>query len=166
MLSLKEIEKEGQELDIFRDLLAEYQSFLGVDLCFQNFAEELKSPLGKYAPPRGIILLGSWPDDSPALSLKNRGIVCACGALQDLGDNICELKRIYVRPNFRRRGIARSISEYLLNRAKELGYERARLDTLRRLEGAVPLYASLGFSEIGAYNFNPEEDIVYMEKAL
>ena len=155
MLSLVEIQEECAELQAFRDLLVEYQSFLGVDLCFQQFEKELKDPLGKYTPPRGIVLLGY--QDGP---------ICACGALQDLGENICEIKRIYVKPDFRRQGIARSISEYLLARATEIGYEKARLDTLRRLTGAVPLYQSLGFTEIAPYNFNPEEDIVYMELAL
>jgi putative acetyltransferase len=101
------------------------------------------------------VLLGYWD-----------GEICACGAMQDLGSGICELKRIYVRPAFRRRGIARSISEYLLGRAVGIGYQRARLDTLRRLVGAVDLYGSLGFGEIEPYNYNPEADIVYMERAL
>ena len=155
MLSLREVTCEGMDLELFRELIHEYQSFLGVDLCFQKFETELADPFSKYSPPKGIVLLGYWD-----------GEICACGALQDLGSGICELKRIYVRPAFRRRGIARSISEYLLKRAAEMGYQRARLDTLRRLVGAVDLYASLGFSEIEPYNFNPEADIVYMERSL
>ena len=155
MLRLIEIQQEGSELEIFCDLLREYQSFLGVDLCFQKFDEELNNPLEKYTLPRGIVLLGYWNDE-----------ICACGALQDLGENTCELKRIYVRPQFRRKGIARAISNYLLERAKEIGYQTAKLDTLRRLEGAVALYHSLGFTETAPYNFNPEADIVYMERSL
>lgn len=155
MLHLREIEAEGEELEIFRELLREYQAFLGVDLCFQKFDKELNNPLDKYTLPRGIVLLGYWDD-----------AICACGALQDLGEGICELKRIYVKPEFRRQGIARSISNYLIDRAKDIGYEKARLDTLRRLTGAVPLYQSLGFTEIAPYNYNPEADIVYMERSL
>ena len=155
MLTLREIDREGEDLETFRKLISEYQSFLGVDLCFQKFDKELNNPLEKYAPPRGIVLLGYWDNG-----------ICACGALQDLGENICELKRIYVKPEFRRRGIARTISEYLMRRARDIGYEKARLDTLRRLRGAVPLYQSLGFTEISAYNYNPEADIVYMERPL
>ena len=152
MLSLREVTCEGPELQLFKELIQEYQSFLGVDLCFQKFETELANPFSKYSPPKGIVLLGYWD-----------GEICACGALQDLGAAICELKRIYVRPAFRRRGIARSISEYLMRRASELSYQKARLDTLKRLVGAVDLYASLGFGEIEPYNFNPEGDIVYME---
>jgi putative acetyltransferase len=155
VLTLKEIVSEGDELRLFRELLQEYQSFLGVDLCFQKFESELADPFSKYSPPAGVVLLGYWD-----------GEVCASGALQNLGDGICELKRIYVRPAFRRRGIARAISEYLMSRAGEIGYTTARLDTLRRLAGAVDLYASLGFQEIEPYNFNPEADIVYMERPL
>ncbi len=155
MLRFAEISREGDDLQLFRELISEYQQFLGVDLCFQKFDQELENPLGKYTPPRGIVLLAYWD-----------GVICACGALQDLGDGFCEIKRIYVRPEFRRKGIARSISEYLLGRAKEIGYTTAKLDTLRRLEGAVPLYQSLGFKETAPYNYNPEADIVYMELAL
>ncbi len=155
MLSLREVTGKGDELQLFRELIQEYQSFLGVDLCFQKFETELANPFSKYSRPNGIVLLAYWD-----------GEICACGALQDLGEGICELKRIYVRPAFRRRGIARSISEYLMGRASEIGYETARLDTLRRLVGAVDLYASLGFGEIEAYNYNPEADIVYMERNL
>ena len=165
MLTLKEIEQEGEELKTFRELLQEYQAFLGVDLCFQKFERELTNPLSRYTPPHGIVLLGSWQETGVAQASRLEN-VCACGALQDLGDNVCELKRIYVRPAFRRRGIARSISEYLLTRASEIGYQTAKLDTLRRLTGAVELYASLGFQETAPYNFNPEADIVYMEKTL
>ena len=155
MLSLREVTSEGEDLDLFRELIQVYQAFLGVDLCFQKFETELANPFTKYSPPNGIVLLGYWD-----------GEICACGALQDLGSGICELKRIYVRPAFRRRGIARSISEYLMRRAAEIGYQKSRLDTLKRLVGAVDLYASLGFGEIEPYNFNPEADIVYMEKNL
>ena len=87
MLTFKEVLEEGHELKTFRELISEYQQFLDVDLCFQKFDEELKNPLEKYAPPRGIVLVAYWNDT-----------VCACGALQDLGDGVCEIKRIYVRP--------------------------------------------------------------------
>ncbi|MEA2554338.1 MAG: hypothetical protein QOJ65_2514 [Fimbriimonadaceae bacterium] len=155
MLEIREIEAEGPDLETFREFLQEYQSYLGIDLCFQNFQKELANPLGRYTPPKGIVMLAHW-----------NGEVAACGALQDLGEGNCELKRIYVRPDFRRKGIARSVSEYLMRRAEEIGYRAARLDTLKRLEGALELYRSLGFSEIAPYNVAPEPDIVYMERAL
>lgn len=155
MLELREVTAEGPELDVFRELIQEYQRFLGIDLCFQGFHTEVAEPFGRYGPPRGLVLLAYWD-----------GKIAGCGALHDLGDGECELKRIYVRPAFRRKGIARKISDYLVDRAVEIGYQKAKLDTLRRLEGAGELYASMGFVETVPYNFNPESDIVYMERSL
>lgn len=136
-------------------MFEEYQRELGVDLCFQSFQEELDGLPGKYAPPRGVLYL--W---------REAAEVGACGALRPLEDLECEIKRLYVRPQFRRRGIARILSEQLIADAKSLGYHRVKLDTLRRLEGAVRLYNDLGFRETDAYNFNPEADILYMELDL
>ena len=155
MLTFEEVHEEGHRLDIFRGLISDYQGELPIDLCFQNFQTELDDPFKKYGPPQGLVVLALWS-----------GEVAGCGALQDLGDGICELKRIYIKPDFRRKGIARAISEYLLSRGREIGYGIARLDTLKRLTGALELYQSLGFEETVPYNFNPEEDIVYMERSL
>lgn len=154
-LRLVPVGEPCRSLDIFRELIQEYQKSLGVDLCFQGFEQELADPLGKYGPPRGTIFLALWD-----------GLVAGCGALQDLGNGIAELKRIYVKPEFRRKGIARSISEELIGFAQKGGYHTVRLDTLRRLAGASELYRELGFAEIAPYNYNPEADIVYFEKPL
>jgi putative acetyltransferase len=142
-------------VETVRELFVEYHKELGIDLCFQSFDEELASLPGKYAPPSGLLLL-----------VVEDGRPVGCGALRDLGEGICELKRIYVRPEARRRGLARMISEKLIEFGRAAGYKVARLDTLMRLKGAVPLYEQLGFTEIPAYNFNPEPDIVYMERLL
>ncbi|HTQ11929.1 MAG TPA: GNAT family N-acetyltransferase [Fimbriimonadaceae bacterium] len=138
-----------------RDLFVEYQTELGIDLGFQGFEEELAGLPGKYAAPSGVLLV-----------VQEDGKAIGCGALRDLGDGVCELKRIYVRPSARRRGLARAISRRLLDFARQAGYKRARLDTLRRLPGAVELYRSLGFEFIEPYNFNPHPDIVYLERGL
>jgi putative acetyltransferase len=143
------------EIGETRELFLEYQRELGIDLCFQGFEGELASLPGKYGPPSGQLVL-----------VKELGRAVACGALRDLGDGVCEIKRIYVRPEARRRGLAREISEWLMGCARSAGYVRVRLDTLRRLTGALELYRRLGFEEIEAYNFNPEPDIVYMERGL
>ncbi len=146
---------DDTRIEAARGIFAEYQRELGVDLCFQSFEEELATLPGKYSPPEGVLML-----------LYDEGCPVACGALRPLEDGICELKRIYVRPEARRKGIARAISQVLINMAQQLGYQSVRLDTLRRLPGAVDLYTSLGFSEIEPYNFNPEPDIVYMERHI
>lgn len=142
-------------IDLCRELFEEYQRELGIDLCFQGFPEELASLPGKYSPPSGCLLL-VFDGENPV----------ACGALRDIGNGCCELKRIYVRPSARRRGLARAISEQLIAFGRNRGYQAARLDTLKRLTGAIELYEQLGFRFIEPYNYNPEADIVYMERAL
>lgn len=142
-------------LALVHTLFTRYQEELGIDLCFQGFQEELITLPGKYGPPSGALLL-----------MTDGSLPVACGAIHDLGDGICEMKRLYVEPEFRGHGIARKISFILMERAVQLGYETMRLDTLRRLTSAMNLYASLGFKEIAPYNFNPEDDIVYFERPL
>jgi GNAT superfamily N-acetyltransferase len=154
-VTLRWVDRESELAPTARELFSEYQAELGLDLGFQGFQEELAGLPGKYGPPGGALLL-----------VEENGFPAACGAIRDLGEGICEIKRLFVRPAFRRRGLARQISVALIERAQELGYERVRLDTLRRLEGAFDLYLSLGFTEIPPYNFNPEPDIVYLEREL
>jgi GNAT superfamily N-acetyltransferase len=145
----------SRQLDSVRQLFMEYQAGLGIDLDFQGFEEELNSLPGIYSPPAGRLYL---------IEVENE--VAGCGALKPLSPSVCELKRIYVRPRFRRRGLAEAISEQLLADALEEGYQIAKLDTLARLRGAVALYRKLGFSETSAYNFNPHPDILYFERRL
>ncbi len=143
------------DIELVREMFLEYQKELGVDLCFQSFEEELAGLPGRYAPSSGCLLL-VYVDDSLA----------ACGALRPLEEGVCELKRIYVRPALRRQGIARQISERLISFGEAFGYAVCRLDTMKRLTGAVEMYELLVFQETAAYNFNPEPDIVYMERSL
>ena len=138
-----------------RLMFEEYQRELGIDLCFQSFQEELDTLPGKYGPPSGTLYL-----------LYVDRELAGCGALRPIEEGVCEIKRIYIRPNFRRMGLARAISLKLLQDASDLGYQTVKLDTLARLQGAVPIYRSLGFVETTPYNFNPEEDIVYMERPV
>lgn len=148
------VQETRSDPDVARALFEEYQAELGVDLEFQSFRDELATLPGKYAPPRGVLYV-VFVDGAPA----------GCGALRPL-DDIAEIKRVYVRPAFRRRGIARELSERLIADAARLGYRAVRLDTLRRLAGPLDLYRSLGFAEIPPYNENPEPDIVYLERTL
>lgn len=135
---------------LVRELFTEYQRGLGLDLGFQGFADEIEEPFEKY---RLILFAGKEE-------------VAACAALKNLGDGIAEIKRLYVRPAFRRMGLARALSVRLIEEAVALGYRAVRLDTLRRLPGALDLYLSLGFQEIPPYNENSEPDIVYLERRL
>jgi ribosomal protein S18 acetylase RimI-like enzyme len=133
-------------------MFREYEAELEIDLCFQGFEEELISLPGKYAPPNGALLL-AFRD----------GQAAGCGALRFLEPGTGELKRIYVRPQFRGRGLGRIISEELVRRAAAAGYERLRLDTLTKLTPAIHMYKALGFHEIAPYSANPGLPIVYME---
>ena len=146
-------------LEAARQILREYAAQLGVDLCFQNFDAELADLPGEYAVPRGALLLATVDGD-----------VAACGALRPLTDvdypNACEMKRLYVRPAFRRFGIGRLLAQALMDRGLQAGYSTLLLDTLDDMEAARGLYASLGFEEIAPYYFNPIPGAHYLKASL
>jgi GNAT superfamily N-acetyltransferase len=147
--------EDHADLDVVRSLFADYQTELGIDLCFQGFAEELRDLPGPYREPEGRLFL--YRVDG-----ENAGV----GALKPLSDGSVELKRIYLRPDFRGKGLGKRITEHLLTTARDLGYSLAKLDTLARLKPAVQLYRRLGFVETTPYNENPEPDILYFELIL
>ena len=147
--------KTAEHLNEIRRLFREYEAYLGVDLCFQNFEKELKNLPGKYAPPTGALLVAM--DDENTVG---------CVAVRELKDGICEMKRLFVRPQFRRRGIGRMLANAIIENAKKLGYSRMRLDTLSTLKEAMTLYVSLGFQTIEPYYHNPLPDVVYWELEL
>ncbi len=138
-----------------RELFVEYQRAIGVDLCFQGFQAELEGLPGAYAPPPGRLLIASVD-----------GKAAGCGALRPLGGDAAELKRMWVRPGFRGRGLGRAVAEALLQAARAQGYARVRLDTLPVMTEARALYRSLGFAEIPPYNDNPLPGAIHMELAL
>jgi ribosomal protein S18 acetylase RimI-like enzyme len=138
-----------------RKLFREYADFLKVDLCFQDFENELAQLPGAYSPPSGVLLLAV--DESTTL-----GSV----ALRQVGEGVCEMKRLYVRPQGRGRGIGRALAVEVINEAVRLGYATMRLDTLEWLVEAVHLYESLGFKRIPAYYKNPLPGVVYWELDL
>ncbi len=144
------------DIDHARALFKEYEAWLEVDLCFQNFAKELAELPGKYAPPEGRLLL----------AVEN-GKVAGCVALRRIGDGTCEIKRLFVRPEFRGKGLGRKLAEAIIAEAKLIGYERMRLDTLPpRMNDAIVLYRSLGFVEIEPYYDNPVPGAKFMELDL
>jgi GNAT superfamily N-acetyltransferase len=145
-----------EQLALIHGLFREYQEFLGVDLCFQNFAQELAGLPGKYAPPKGRLLLAM--SDSTAVG---------CVALKELDDDgVCEMKRLFVKPVYRSHGLGKRLIEMIIDEARCIGYQRMRLDTLHSLEKAMSLYQLFGFKSIEAYYFNPLADPVYWELDL
>ena len=142
-----------------REVLREYANSLDVDLCFQNFEAELASLPGEYAAPAGQLLLAQVD-----------GELAGCGGLRALHGtdyaNACEMKRLYVRPAFRRFGLGRLLAQTLLDEARRAGYSVMLLDTLDDMEAARGMYASLGFEEIPPYYFNPIPGAHYLKAAL
>lgn len=147
--------KTADEVENTRGLFKEYASMIGVDLCFQDFERELKELPGEYSEPGGCILLAS----------KGSALV-GCVALRPLGGELCEMKRMYVRPAFRSQGVGRILAQNLIVEAKRRGYVKMRLDSLPIMKEAQTLYRSLGFREISPYRPNPIEGAVFMELDL
>lgn len=146
-----------ESLQFAAALFREYASSLGVDLSFQDFDRELASLPGAYAPPHGrLFLLFTGDASQPA----------GCVALRKLDNMTCEMKRLYVRPEFRGCGAGRKLAEAAIEAARESGYRAMRLDTLPQMTAAQSLYHLLGFREIAAYRFNPVPGTRYFELAL
>jgi len=139
-----------------RELFLEYAQSLGFSLCFQNFDKELAELPGEYAPPAGRLLLAEF-----------EGQLAACVALHGLDSGICEMKRLYLRPQFRGHGLGRVLAERIIAEARQIGYQRMRLDTVEPvMKDAVAMYRKLRFREIAPYCANPMAGAIYMELEL
>lgn len=147
--------KTKTEIEAVRSLFREYEAFLDVDLCFQRFEEELAGLPGEFAPPWGDLLIG-----------LDEAKVLGCVAVRKLDDGVCEMKRLFVRPEARRAGLGRQLAGEIIAVARELGYALMRLDTLDRLREAMRLYASLGFRRTAPYYENPLPGVVYWALTL
>lgn len=163
-----------------RVLFREYLSELDFDLDFQHVEDELAALPGPYASPHGVILLAVSGDDDPmdaeaeeddgyARDDSDRAVgVVAVKPLPDNpdGEQVCEMKRLFVRPSARGRGIGHNLAQAIVDAAREIGYDRMRLDTVASMHAARSVYQNLGFEERSAYYNNPLADVVYYERAL
>ncbi len=154
------VDAEGERgLDIarqlFRSYAVEFADSIAETLCFQGFEAEVAGLPGRYAAPSGCLLL-AMDGDTPA----------GCVALRDLGGGTCEMKRLYVAPDFRGRGVGRSLVEGVIRMAGRAGYRRMVLDTVPEMADAIALYRSFGFQETSPYWDCPVERTIYMEKSL
>ena len=139
-----------------RELFLEYAQSLGFSLCFQNFEDELAGLPGDYAPPWGCLLLAEY-----------EGQLAGCIALHKLEDGVCEMKRLYLRPTFRGKGLGRILADRIIAEARQIGYQRMRLDTVEPvMKDAVAMYRKFGFREISPYCENPIAGALYMELPL
>ncbi len=143
------------DIDDVRTLLREYEATLGVPLDFQQFDRELAELPGAYTPPRGALLIA-----------RQGAEAAGCVALRPNAPEICELKRLFVRPAARGSGLGRRLAEAALAEARRLGYRRIRLDTLPGMEAAQSLYERMGFREIGPYTANPVAGTRFLELEL
>jgi len=154
MLTLEEATTKENMQEV-KSLFREYADSLGFDLDFQDFEGELASLPGEYSPPGGTILLA-----------RCVGEAAGCVAIRRIDGETCEMKRLYVRPQRRGKGIGRRLAEEVIERARSLGYRAMRLDTVKTMVEANSLYHELGFREIEPYRYNPLEGASYKELRL
>jgi putative acetyltransferase len=148
--------RTSDDLAAARELFFEYARSLDFSLAFQGFDEEVARLPGEYAPPAGCLLLA-----------RADGALAGCVALRRLEGDVCEMKRLFVRPAFRGAGLGRRLAQAVIDEARGAGYARMRLDTVApAMPDAVRLYLGLGFREIGAYCENPLPGAFFMELAI
>jgi putative acetyltransferase len=155
---MKIVQAQSQaEIEQVRELFAEYVAWLEINLCFQNYEKELAELPGDYAPTTGRLLL----------ALNEDGVAAGCAAMRDLGNGVCEMKRLFVRPAFRGQGLGRQLAEMILEEARSIGYQRIRLDTLSgKMDPAIAMYREFGFKDIPPYYDNPVQGAAFMELEL
>lgn len=145
----------SKHIGAVRDLFQEYAAWLRIDLSFQGFADEMMTLPGLYAPPQGCLLLATGTDGS-----------AGCVALRPMGETVCEMKRLYVRPAYQGCGLGRTLAQRVISDARSCGYSAMRLDTLPLMHRAIRLYESLGFVRRSAYYDTPLRETVFMELQL
>lgn len=148
--------RAAAELEAILALFRAYEGSLGIDLSYQDFADELSSLPGKYAPPQGELYL----------AVSGAGEMLGCVGLRPLEPGICEMKRLYVTPSGRGLGLGRALVEQVLKRAGEIGYREMRLDTLPTMTAAISMYQKMGFSVIEPYYETPVAGTIFMSRQL
>ena len=154
MLTILQAET-GKNLELTRDIFKKYAASLDFDLGFQDFEEELSDLPGQYASPLGRLLVAMYGD-------RHAG----CIGLRKISHGICEMKRLYVKPQYRGLGIGRALAETVIEEARQIKYARMRLDTVPSMEKARVLYVSLGFKKIRPYRYNPIQGSEFMELSI
>jgi len=145
-----------EEIEQARSLFEEYAAALGISLCFQNFEHELATLPGKYSPPRGRLFLVLTGED-----------LVGCVALREIDENVCEMKRLFLRPAFRGKGFGRVMVDAIVNAGREIGYKKMRLDTMTgKMDAAINLYLQAGFKEIPPYYDTPIVETSFLELVL
>jgi putative acetyltransferase len=144
-----------EDIPIIRELWQEYWRSVGLAPGFQNFADEVESLPGEYTPPSGRLLLA-----------RVGGREVGTAAFRRLNDRACEAKRLYVRPEFRERGIAKALLRELIDQARRAGYRDMFGDTLKSMTPALKMYQDIGFTEIGPYSSNPTPGAIFLRLAL
>lgn len=156
MLDIQKVTTEGPALESIKSLFKAYLGELNEDLCFQSFDSEIDNPLYKYSAPTGALFIAYY-----------NAMPVGCIALQPLQEAYtCEMKRLYVAPDYRKLGVGDALVKILLQEAQSLGYATMKLDTLERLQAAIQLYQKFGFETVTAYYDNPLPSVVYMQKKL
>jgi len=156
MTEIKTVSSPGAELRAIIDMFHEYSIELNEDINFQDFGKELSNPLEKYGPPNAALIIA-----------LHDGSFAGCVALRTLtSGKTCEMKRLYVRPDYRSHSIGVTLCEAIINKAKQMKFETMVLDTLEKLKSAVSLYKRLGFVETSPYNSSPLKGVIYMKKDL
>ena len=145
----------GPDIDLARELFSEYHRSLNVDLCFQDFERELETLPGEYAPPSGRLLL--WYE---------KEALAGCVALRKIDDSTCEMKRLYVRSEFRGKQLGKRLAEAVMEEARGIGYKKMKLDTLPTMTTAITIYRSMGFKSTPPYRHNPVPGALFMELDL
>ncbi|MFH0865575.1 MAG: GNAT family N-acetyltransferase [Bacteroidota bacterium] len=149
------IAKSAKEFEEGRILFMEYASSLGFDLCFQNFDTELKEIAFQYNKPYGALIL-----------IKHNEQFIGCAGIRCFKQNVAELKRMFIKPEYRALGLGRKLMHFAIDFSIKTGYKFIRLDTMKTMKTAINIYKACGFYEIESYRFNPSDDVLFMEKKL